>query len=309
MQSALFRCTVPALVALLCGCDVEDLAGAVREKEDFHREMAMKSGSHFELESFNGSIEIRGWDQDRIDISGTKTASSKDVLDEIKIDISQTADGVRVRSVRPEGRHNNIGVSYVISLPRKTLLDRVASSNGSIRVENVEGAAKLRSSNGSVRLTQVKGDLDASTSNGSIELNSFSGGALLRTSNGAIRASGVRGYFDATTSNGSIDASIDEAVGKAVRASTSNGKIQLEIAKLKDSDVIASSSNSSVVLRLPDNIGAHLKAATSNGSISTAFDVKTQGELSKKRIDGTIGAGGPLIDVHTSNASIRIEKL
>lgn len=309
MQATLLRCTIPALAAILCGCDFEDLPGGVREREEVRKEMAMKSGSHFELESFNGSVEIRGWDQDRIEIAATKTASSRDLLDEIKIDISQSADGVRIRSVRPEGRHSNMGVSYVISLPRKTTMDRVASSNGSIRIESVEGAAKLRSSNGSVRLSQVKGDLDASTSNGSIELTSFTGGAVLRTSNGAIRASGVRGYFDAQTSNGSIDASIDEAAGRTVRASTSNGKIELAIAKLKDSDVVASSSNSSVVLRLPEDIGARLKAATSNGSINTAFEIRAQGELSKKRIEGTIGGGGPLIDVHTSNASIRIEKM
>ncbi len=308
MHLTLLRCSVP-LLAILCGCDFDDLPGGVREKEEVRKEMAMKPGGHFELESFNGSVEIRGWDQDRIEIAATKTAPSRDLLDEIKIDISQSADAVRIRSVRPEGRHSNMGVSYVISLPRKTTMDRVASSNGSIRVENVEGAAKLRSSNGSVRLNQVKGDLDASTSNGSIELNSFDGGAVLRTSNGAIRASGVRGYFDAQTSNGGIDASIDEAAGRTVRASTSNGKIELAIAKLKDSDVVASSSNSSVVLRLPGDIGARLKAATSNGSINTAFEVRAQGELSKKRIEGTIGAGGPLIELHTSNASIRIEKM
>jgi len=309
MTATLLRYTLAASAAILSGCDFDEFAGGAREKEEFRKELQAKPGGRFELESFNGSVEIRGWDRDRVEILATKSAPTKELLDEIEIDVTQTGDSVRVRSVRPEGRHSNLGVSYVISVPRKTMLERVASSNGSIRVESVEGAAKLRSSNGSVRLSQVTGDLDAATSNGSIELTSFSGGAVLRTSNGSIRASGVKGFFEATTSNGAIDASVDEASGRAIRATTSNGKIELAIARLKGSDVIASSSNSSVTVRLPESIGARVKAATSNGSIRTAFEMRAQGEISKKRLEGTIGEGGPLIDLHTSNAAIRIEKM
>lgn len=310
MTSSAFRLflTAPVLMAL-SGCDIDEMAGGNRVKEDFHHTYDLKPGGHFELESFNGAIEIRGWDQDKVDISGVKSASSQDALDEIKIDISNAPDAVRVRSVRPQGRWSNMGVSFVVTLPRKVVIDRVVSSNGGIRVEDVEGSTKLKTSNGSMKLRNVKGDLDAKTSNGSIELTAFSGGAVLQTSNGSIRASGVRGFFEATTSNGGIDASIDEAGSRPVRANTSNGKIELAIARLKDTDIIASSSNSPVVVRLPQDVGARLKATTSNGSISNAFEMKVQGEISKKRIEGTIGSGGPTIDLHTSNAPIRIERM
>jgi hypothetical protein len=57
-----------------------------------------------------------------------------------------------------------------------------------------------------------------------------------------------------------------------------------------------------------DGINARISAHTSNSSIDTEFELRAQGELSKNRLEGTIGNGGPLIDLNTSNGSIRLLK-
>jgi DUF4097 and DUF4098 domain-containing protein YvlB len=297
---------LPAL--LLSGCDLEDFDPGSRVKEDFHHTYELKSGARVELESFNGSIEIRGWDKESIDISGTKYAPSVELLKEVKIDIAATPDSIRIRTLRPEGRRGNMGASYVLRLPRKVMLDRIASSNGSLRVQDIEGNARLRSSNGSVKIYDFKGDLDAGTSNGGMELTRFTGGAALRTSNGGIRADGVRGYFEARTSNGGIDAHILEASSRPVRAETSNGHINLSIDSMRDTGVYASSSNSPVTVKLPSGFNARVKAVTSNGGISSDFDISGAGTKSKNRWEGVIGSGGPMLDLHTSNGQIRIQR-
>jgi DUF4097 and DUF4098 domain-containing protein YvlB len=205
-------------------------------------------------------------------------------------------------------RNCNCGASFVLRVPKKVTLDRIDSSNGSMRIEAIEGPARVSTSNGAIRTWGLKGDLDARTSNGSIEVNQFQGAASLRTSNGRIRAEGVRGNFDAQTSNASIDVTIAELdSGRPLRLSTSNGSITAVLEKWNNNDIVAHSSNSSVNLRLPDTINANLKAYTSNGSISSDFDVTTR-ELSKTHIDGKIGSGGSLIDLSTSNGSIRLMK-
>ena len=38
------------------------------------------------------------------------------------------------------------------------------------------------------------------------------------------------------------------------------------------------------------------------------FEMRLRGEISKHNIEGSIGSGGPLIDLSTSNGSIRILK-
>jgi hypothetical protein len=55
-------------------------------------------------------------------------------------------------------------------------------------------------------------------------------------------------------------------------------------------------------------VNARLSAGTSNASISTDFEMRLRGEITKHHIEGAIGNGGPLIDLSTSNGQIRIVK-
>lgn len=295
-------------VAVLTGCDIEDFGSVNQQKEDFHRSLTMKPGGRLSVENFNGSIEIRGGEGDTVEISGTKYAPTQDLLDALKIDIVSSADSVRIRTVRPVDRRGNLGARYIIQVPRKTVLDRIESSNGSIRVETIDGDARLRTSNGSVRLDRLKGAAEVQTSNGSIELVDHGGPAILRTSNGSIRADAIRGAFEATTSNSRIEARLVEPEAhKPIKLTTSNGGINLTVDALNDNEIRASTSNSSISVRMPPSLNAKLVARTSNGSIQSDFDLNVQGgKLSKHYVEGTLGSGGPLIDLATSNGAIRL---
>jgi DUF4097 and DUF4098 domain-containing protein YvlB len=245
-----------------------------------------------------------------VDITGVKYASTVAMRDAIKIDIMASDDSIRVRTVRPSERRGNMGAKFVIRVPRKTELERIQSSNGGIRVIDVQGPARLQSSNGSIHADHLGGNLDARTSNGSIEVEQLKGGATLRTSNGRIRAEGVHGAIEATTSNGGINVHLTKTdSGRPVKLESSNGSIDLTIDEMNQNDVYASTSNSSITVRLPASIGARLRAQASNSSISTDFEVMTQGTLSKHHLEGTIGSGGPLLELETSNGAIRLTKL
>ena len=304
---------VAALSLSMIACDWEEFEGGNwnRHKEDFHFSYPLKSGGRLYLESFNGPVEITGWEKDEVQIDGTKYASTQENLNTLKIDIVPSPDYVRVRSVRPSERRGNMGVKYIIRAPRKVELERITSSNGSIRIEGIEGNGRLRTSNGTVRAMRFLGDLEINTSNGGIEVQEFKGAALLRTSNGSIRADGVRGGFEATTSNGGIDARlVDMQSNRPIRVDSSNGRINLTVEKLAGNEIHASTSNSSITLHLPTDLNARLRASTSNSSVTSDFDVTVHGgRMSKTHIEGTVGSGGPLVDVTTSNGSIKILRL
>jgi DUF4097 and DUF4098 domain-containing protein YvlB len=139
-----------------------------------------------------------------------------------------------------------------------------------------------------------------------MEINGYNGQATLKTSNGRIRGTDLRGRIDASTSNGSIDVTITEsAAGLPLRFTTSNGSINLTLDKWTNTGLVARTSNSSLNVRLPEGVNAQLQASTSNGSINTEFEITTS-QLSKNRVDGRIGSGGPLIDLATSNGTIRV---
>src|SRR5688500_15088889 len=118
---------------VLSGCDWEDMHGQhPRQKEDFHYSYPLKAGGKLELENFNGSVEITGWDRNEVQIDGTKYAGSPEALSALKVEVLASADSVRIRTVRPSDSRGNLGAKYVILAPRKLQLDRVVSSNGAI---------------------------------------------------------------------------------------------------------------------------------------------------------------------------------
>jgi hypothetical protein len=305
-----FVVLLAAATAMLMGCDLEAWGPASRYKEDFHHTYPLKSGGRLYLENFNGPVEISGWERETADISGTKYASTPEVRDALKIDIVTTGDSIRIRTVRPSGHRGNMGASFVIKVPRQTALERIESSNGSIHVDDIQGDARLRTSNGKVEVARLRGALEARTSNGSVELQDVEGPAVLHTSNSAIRAQDVRGAFEATTSNGSIRASLSDVERRRpLKLVTSNGSIDLTVDGLRDNEIEAKTSNSPITLRLPASIAANVKAHTSSSSITSDFDVTSKGRSSKNRLEGTIGGGGPLLDLVTSNGSIKLLKL
>lgn len=303
-----------AAAVLLVGCeDLGDWGNSERFKEDFHAAFPLNPGGTVSLETFNGAVEVLGWDQNSVDVSATKYASTKEQVDAIKIDVAaSTAASVRIRTVRPSnaGWHGNMGARFTIRVPRHVQLDGITSSNGAVKVEGIDGAARLHTSNGAVHVTKVHGELEVRTSNGSIDIQELEGDANLHTTNGAIRAEANHGAFDATTSNGSIIASLtDPGTARALKLHSSNGKIDLTLKGARLPDVRADTSNSALTVRLPADANARVRANTTHSSITTDFDALTQGTRSKSEVDGAIGSGGPVIELSSSNGAIRITKI
>ena len=292
MRGRWFLFPLTLTLAFLTGCDLEEFGGSTRFQEDFHKTYPMKAGGRLYLENFNGSLEISGWDQDMADISGTKYAATEQTMSALTVDVVASGDAIRIRTVRPSGHRGNMGARYVVKVPRRTSLERIESSNGGIRVTDIDAPARLE------------------TSNGGVEVSNAGGPVTVRTSNGGVRASGVRGGIEVSTSNGGIRVSLAKAEERRpVRLRTSNGSVELSAEDLRNNDVVASTSNGSITVRLPGSVSVDVKASTSNASITNEFDAAFKGRSGKTYLEGTIGAGGPMLDLSTSNGSIRLLRM
>ena len=313
MSSLRVLCLAASALALV-GCEEwgMNFGDSQRFREDFHYSYDLKPGGRLSVDSMNGSIEISSWEKNTVDIVGTKYGAEEAAMKAIRIDITNSPDLITVRTVPPSGHiRGGLGAKYIIRVPRTVELDRIVSSNGSVRVENTEGTVRIRTSNGAVRISHVKGRLEAESSNGALDVNDQSGGAIVRTSNGSVNAENIRGNFEATTSNGRITARLmDPEPNRLVKLESSNGSIDLTMDNIKSNDVRCRTSNSSITVRLPSSLSAQMRASTSNSHVESDFDVTLKGgRISKNNMEGTIGSGGPLVDLSTSNGSIRIQKL
>jgi len=303
-----------AVVAtFLIGCDVDELASfgnAHAYEKDFHQHYPLKAGGTLSLDSFNGSVEISGWDQDKVQVDGVQYGSTERLRDAISIDVVATGNSVQIRTIRPVDARGNMGVKYVIKTPRKVNLDRIVTSNGSVKVDDLEGVMRVRTSNGSVLASRISGDVEVQTSNGRVEVRSVDGPTTIRTSNGSVHVDGIRGALQATTSNGGIHARLHKPEpSRTVKLTSSNGGIDLTMDSLENNDIRVSTSNAGITVKLPSRVGARIRAHTSHSSIHTDFDVDREEPHSKNNLQGVIGGGGPTLELTTTNGSIRLLKL
>lgn len=280
------------------------LSGLERKTADLHYSYPMQAGSKLTVDSVNGSIEITGWDQNVIDISATKYAETDLLLAQVSVDIAVAADGVHIRTITPpEG--NDMGVKYVLKVPRRAELAEIRSTNGSIRISESEGPANLQTTNGSVRASKTRGKLTIGTSNGSVQIEENEGETDVHTSNGSVRASRISGPLTAITSNGGMHVDIEESRGGPITLTTSNGGVDLKLGSATQSAVKAATSNGSITLRMPASAGAHVKAVTSSrDKVLSDFDVRREGENSESHLEGVVGGGGPTVELETSQGSI-----
>jgi hypothetical protein len=124
-----------------------------------------------------------------------------------------------------------------------------------------------------------------------------------RTVNGDVEALDLEGDVRAETVNGDIDLS---TTGFA-EAETVNGSIQAIVGSPDLREGVAFSTvNGSISLDLDDTIDADLEASWLNGSFESDLPFLLQGRVSRRSANGTLGDGGPLLELSTVNGSIRI---
>ena len=294
------------------GCDIDDLdiGGSERYTQDFHYSYPLQAGGRLTVENANGSIEISGWDQNTIDISGTKYARTAELRDLLKIEIDHTADSCAhpdacgLRTPWQHGREIYHQGSAAHATGTYRQLERCDPCAGCRRCGAAEDL-QWRGACGKPSRQPGCGDFQRQ------HRGAESGcGASLHTTNGRVRAEEVRGSLEADTSNGGINVQlVKPAAGRPVKLETSNGAIELTMQAVDQNDIRATTSNGGITLHLPSGLGANLTAHASNSSIETEFEVATQGTLDKHHLAGKIGAGGPEIDLNTSNGSIRLMKM
>ncbi len=299
------------VLLLTAGCEDFEWGDMNRYHEDFQYSYDVKPGVHLYVENLNGSVEITGWEKNSVQVTGTKHASEEATLKALKIDIVNSPDSIRIRTIGPSGHRGGYGAKYVIRLPQSAVIEQVDSSNGGVRLESIDGTARVRTSNGSIKAYRVAGPVELRTSNSSVEVADIPGGAVLSTSNGGIRAESVKGILDASTTNSAINVTLnDPDPQKPVKLQSSNGSIELTMNGFKDNDIRVSTSNSAITLRLPSSAHGMLRAHTSNSSVNCDFDLTVKGgQLNKSWVEGQIGSGGPVLDLSTSNGSIRVQRI
>jgi len=242
-------------------------------REDFSKTLPLKAGDRFSLENVNGSVAVVTWKENSVEIKAVKTTRrSVEELAKVEIRAEEIAGGVAVKAIWPKfPRRASVSVEFEVKVPEGVVLDKVETVNGGIDLSGKFNRAKTGSTNGNVTVDGGSGELSASTTNGDVRISRFDGRVEADTTNGNIR--------------------VEELTFKdGLKAGTTNGSITLSFANAGE-------------------LSADLRAHTTNGHITVDFPVTLKNlTQSRRRVEARIGEGGPLIELGTTNGSIRLTK-
>lgn len=270
-------CSLLILSLVLTGCYINIGSCAMLAKHE--RQVALSeplpAGSLFCAQTHNGSITIKGADVAVCDLIATITAraateeSAKELAERTQVRLEHLGNKLTVIIETPSPLINkSVSVSLNATLPKSTNLT-------------------LATHNGSVELAAIAGEIDATSHNGDVVAGEVSGTIKMGTHNGSIHCTEISGNTNLNTHNGDIDVRYSQ---------TAPGVCDISLV----------SHNGGIELAAPPNLSASVQLSTHNGSIKTHLPIKVAGELSKRNIQGAIGAGEGKLHLETYNGSITL---
>jgi hypothetical protein len=235
--------------------------------------------------------------------------------------IVQTGNIIRIARFEDRDLAKNISIDYDVTVPPQTRLtshtgsgDQTISGlqlpmtaktgSGNVTVERVGAETRVSSGSGDLKINSIKGILYADTGSGNIHADDIAGDVFANTGSGNVEVrQSAGGSVKAQTGSGNIKL---RGVKGSLRADAGSGDIQAEGEPTSDWRLGAGSGN--ITLRLPSQASFNIDARTSSGTLKlNNHQVTTQGTLARNHIQGKVGNGGVLLDIHTGSGDIELE--
>ena len=227
-----------AAVLLLTALPALAAGGRGQEEvtRNFEKSLTLGAGQSVRIEHKFGEVKVHGESGRDVRISATirAQASSHDeaesFVQQIKIEVEQTSEGVRIRTVYPDeekkwfhvSKRSSYSVNYDIAMPADAPL-YVKNSFGSVTSAGIHAAADVDNSYGSITMRDA-GAARLNNSFGSIELTGAAGNSTVNDNNGSVQVSDVKGTLDVRDRFGSITV---KNVQGAVTITGGNGAVIL----------------------------------------------------------------------------------
>jgi two-component system NtrC family sensor kinase len=216
-------------------CEIRDLT------------MPAPTGQSLLIDGANGGTTVRGWAGSEVRIkvlvqSGGRTAEEAQARVQA---VAITAAGNALRAILPADKVERL-VRYEVFVPRQTPLV-VTSTNGNIRLENMQARIEFRGNNGNLTLSNLGGQVTGSITNGNITI--------------ALSGSQWEGEgLDVRTTNGNIQWQVPASYSAQVQLSTNTGSLDTNM------PITTTGGHKEAVGTLGQG-GALLKSSTINGSV------------------------------------------
>jgi hypothetical protein len=303
-----------------------------KDKEEsytHYKTFEVSQGGLLNLDTNQGSIEIKGSETDKVEIK----VFCKET--DFFVNFDKRGNDVHVRGIFQGGipmwiKYNPLSswanIRYVISVPKnynlnlKTMGGKITvndlkgdihsnTSGGDLYFSNVSGQIFANTSVGSITIQKCNGKVHSKTMAGSILINDHNGDIHAHTIGGSINIQNINGRINTNTIGGNINA---HNITGSINANTTGGSIETGFVRQPDSDCRLNTMAGSIMICLPDEAAVDITAETMGGNITSDFNLKTEsgnGFFGKTFVKDRIKNGGPMMMLKTSWGNIQIKKV
>lgn len=293
------------------GCARVTQLADVRADGSFSETLTVAGPLDLEVYSGAGNITISGTESDRVEIVGNVRVwansydSAEEIVREIEGDppIDQTGDRIVVGRVDNTRMFIRVSISYDVRVPANTTV-RAQTGSGGAEIRSLVGDVDVRAGSGHLSIVDIDGAVRAQTGSGGIDAESISGPFIGRSGSGGLSLTQTAAAeVDVNTGSGGIRL---RGVSGPVTARAGSGGIRID-GDPTDSWSLATGSGG-VTLTLPPDASFNLDADTSSGRVNVDSPLDFDGESDRRgqRLRGSVGVGGPSVEVRSGSGSIRI---
>ena len=317
--------SIGAIVALAC---LPALAAATGH---FDRTLKVSGQVDLDVMTGSGNITVHTGNNDSVVVSAKIRASNSwlwgggDAEERIRRieqnpPIQQQGSIIHIGHTADRDLFRNISIDYDLIVPAQTRLTS-QSGSGDQTINGVQLPLTAKTGSGNISVDNLGADAKISSGSGDLKIGSVKGMLNASAGSGNIRGEGVAGEISASTGSGDVDlrqvaagnVKVDTGSGNiklhgikgGLRAQAGSGDIQADGEPTGDWRLSAGSGN--ITLKLTSQSSFNIDARTSSGSLKVSRPVTMQGTMSRNRIQGKVGNGGPLLDLHTGSGNIYVD--
>ena len=263
-------------LSLICLSVLLTIPVFAQDVKTYDETFALDGRDRLSIDTYKGSIDVKTWDRDEIQIEAVVEADDdRDLVELTDVVFRKSARGISVKSdyerAKKKRKFFGIGggsvslpfVHYTIRMPHTIELN-IEDYKSEIDIADVAADVRLETYKGEVRIEDITGDLDIETYKGDVVIHGLDGGLQAETYKGEIEA-----IFENMAAHSRID--------------TYRGEIRLMFPEDEQFDIDADLGKS--------------------GDLDSEFELSVVSRKDKK-IRGTVNGGGPTLDIETYRGEI-----
>jgi hypothetical protein len=197
--------------------------GYLPPTEEFYDVFSFDNGGTLSLKAINGNIEIKGWDEEKVEVYAEKMIvlpqerkvriySKRGLMPEIKID--KFEDFIKIRTDASSSTSEAGRVDYSLNVPQSLDLKNVTARRGNIVVSDLYGEVYVKLDEGDISVDNFSGSLTTKVNKGNISTSLMD----IREEDEVVLS----------TERGDIEVYLQKDVNAHIKASAPHGEISSE---------------------------------------------------------------------------------